>query len=84
MPPDNVTSVPTLIRRRRAELGLSQTELARMAHLAPQVVAITETRQAGHYKPATLRALAHALDLDLGELLAAAGYLPRGARVVLP
>lgn len=65
------------IRLRREELGLDQSELARRLGVGQQTVSRWETGT-GLPRRDRLPQLADSLELDAGQLLRLAGYLPAG------
>lgn len=76
MTSNSTSSLVTLLRSRRAELGLSLSEVARRAQLDKGVLSRTETGQNPRVSPGTLRALARALELPLSDIMTAANLLP--------
>lgn len=65
-------SLPNLLRRRRAELRWSQTELCRESGVPQSTIAGLESGARRRPIPSVLLALAVALEVDPGEILRAA------------
>ncbi|MGV4984577.1 helix-turn-helix domain-containing protein [Streptomyces sp. NRAIS4] len=59
---------PRAFRRRRIEAGLSQTELAKQAGVAPSHISDVENGRAG-FSPKNLKAIADALGCTIRDLL---------------
>jgi transcriptional regulator with XRE-family HTH domain len=59
---------PRAFRRRRIEAGLSQTDLARQAGVAPSHISDVERGRAG-FSPKNLKAIADALGCEIRDLL---------------
>lgn len=69
-------AVSDTVRRLRAELGLSQAELARRSGLEPNYIAQLEAGRIGRLTVDTLHGLASALGMTLDEAAAEFGYPP--------
>ena len=77
--PQNVVSVPgeklsVILRRKREEIGLTQSGLAELCGLAPNYVARLEGGDKSHPRFETVAAIASALGLSLDELAVQCGY----------
>ncbi|MGW1001728.1 helix-turn-helix domain-containing protein [Streptomyces sp. NPDC002520] len=59
---------PRAFRRRRIEAGLSQTDLAKQAGVAPSHISDVENGRAG-FSPKNLKAIADALGCTIRDLL---------------
>lgn len=73
-----------MLRRRSRELGLSQAKLAARIGISPGGLGAWLSGCQPKMKPATLRALAKALELEPRVVWKAAGFLPPGCRCAAP
>ena len=79
MSPNDQQGLGDELRRRRAAAGLTVRGLAERSGLTPATVSRLETGQIDTPKPDHLQRLARALDADIEDLYALAGYaMPEG------
>jgi transcriptional regulator with XRE-family HTH domain len=73
-----MASLAEIVRARRAELGLSYSDVVWTSDglISKSTVWEIETGRSGRPTPAKLEALSIALALDYGDLMRAVGYLP--------
>jgi transcriptional regulator with XRE-family HTH domain len=64
-----------LIQRRRTELGLSLSEIARRAGIDKGTISLLERGKNTHPTPHVLRSLADGLEMTVADLFASADYL---------
>lgn len=69
------TALADLVRRARAQAGLTQEELAEAINRSTGYIGILETGKVDRPKPETLRSLASALGVPLNDLVATTGQI---------
>lgn len=70
------TDFPRWLAERRKERGWSQADLARAAHISPQVVSDYEGRKRKYYDENILQNIARGFKLPIETVYRAAGFLP--------
>ncbi len=75
--------IGSIISKRRTELILTRSELARRTGLTPSTIQRLEDGVFAHPSPRSLQAIADGLELPVNELLAEVGWMPKTARPTL-
>lgn len=78
MPNTNIIQLAELLRRRRLELGLSASQVARAADIDPATYTRLEQGSTGRPQAENLASIARVLDLPASDLFAATEWLQEG------
>ncbi|MBF6259855.1 helix-turn-helix transcriptional regulator [Nocardia farcinica] len=75
--------IGSIIKKRRGQLKLTRSDLARRTGLTPSTIQRLEDGIFAHPSPRSLQAIADGLELPVDTLLAEAGWLPKTVRPTL-
>ncbi len=75
--------IGSIIKKRRDELQLTRSDLARRTGLTPSTIQRLEDGIFAHPSPRSLQAIADGLELQVNVLLAELGWMPKTVRPTL-
>lgn len=73
----NADALGALMHETRGQLGISASEVARRAGVAPSTITRLEGGELGNTSPSGLRAIGDALNIPTQDIFIAAGWLPK-------